>query len=72
LEGTEEEAGGWRKEVRWVEEAGEIEEKEIKDIVRKIKNKKAAGIDGISMEAWKYVSRKLKEEMMDLIKTIWQ
>jgi len=32
-----------------MEEAGKIEEKEIKDIVRKMKNKKAAGIDRIGM-----------------------
>jgi len=33
--------------------------------------KKAAGVDGIPMEAWKYAGMELKE-MMNLIKTVWQ
>jgi len=49
-----------------------IEGNEIYNEINKLKKKKAERIDGIPMEAWKYAGRKLKEEMMDLIKTIWQ
>jgi len=34
-----------------------IEEEEIKRAIRKMKMKKAAGIDGIPMEAWRYAWR---------------
>jgi len=34
--------------------------------------RKAAGVDGILMEVWKYAGKELEEEMIDLIKTIWQ
>jgi len=62
---------GRRQEGRRPEEK-RIEEKEIRKAINKLKKKKAAVIDEISMEAWKYAGRKLEEEMMDLIKTIWQ
>jgi len=35
-----------------------------------MKLKKAAGIDGIPMEAWKYTS-KLEKELIELMKKIW-
>jgi len=68
----EEEAGGWRKEIRWLEEAGDSEEKEIKDVMRKMKNKKAAGIDGIPMEVWKNAGKDLWRSLVMLLKQIWK
>jgi len=48
----------------------EIEEVEIRGAINKLKMKKAAGVDGIPMEAWKYAGTELEEEMMDLIKIV--
>jgi len=31
-----------------------IQEEEIREVVRKMKRKKAAGVDGIPMEAWRF------------------
>jgi len=59
------------EEGRRREEKG-IEKNEVRKAINKLKKKKAAGIDRIPMEAWKYAGRKLEKEMMDLIKTIWQ
>lgn len=37
----------------------EIEEVEIKEAVRKMKTREAAGVDGITMEAWKFAGERL-------------
>jgi len=59
------------KAIGW-QEREEIEEKEIKRCIKKLKIKKAAGIDGIPMEAWKYASEGLKRRLWDLLKIIWR
>jgi len=33
--------------------------------------KKAAGIDGIPMEAWKFAGVKLEKKLVEVIKLIW-
>jgi len=53
----EKETGCRRKDIRGMEEIGNIEEKEIKEVLKKMKNKKAAGINGILMEVWKNAGR---------------
>jgi len=39
---------------------------------KKLKVKKAAGVDGIPMEAWKYAGSEVVKELVDLIKTVWK
>jgi len=50
----------------------ELEEKEIRRAINKLKVKKAAGIDGIPMEAWRYAGEKLGKELLEMIKAVWQ
>lgn len=80
LEGSEEEEKKGREEkdeeekqregrVRWEEE---LEEEEICRAVRKMKKGKAAGTDGIPMEAWLYGSYTIREGLVDLFKQIWK
>jgi len=40
--------------------------------VRKMKNRKAVGIDGIPMEAWKYAGKDLWNDLVKLLKQIWK
>jgi len=63
LVAEEKEGKGW--------ENGEIEESEIRKAIRRMKLKKAVGIDEISMETWKYASKELEKEMIKLIKKVW-
>jgi len=44
----------------------------MKRAIKKLKIKKAAGIDEIPMEAWKYASEGLKRRLWDLLKMIWR
>lgn len=37
-----------------------------------MKDKKASGIDGIPMEAWKYAGQGVRKELEELIKQIWK
>jgi len=63
LGGSEEEETGCRREnVKRIEETENIEEKEIKEVMRKMKNKKAAGIDGIPMEINIIPIKKMREK----------
>jgi len=58
LDGAEEEFGTEVTEIGEEEKTEEtIEEEEIKKAMKKIKMKKAAGIDGIPMEAWRFAGR---------------
>lgn len=50
----------------------EIEEEEIKKAVKKMKMKKAAGIDGIPMEAWKYAGEIIWKKLVKLLGQIWK
>jgi len=63
------EATGMEEEEK-IEE--ELEEEEIKRAMKKMKMKKAAGIDGIPMEAWRYAGKKLWMDLVKLIKDIWK
>jgi len=59
------------KAIGW-QEKEEIEEKGIKGAIKKLKIKKAAGIDGISIEVWKYASEGLKRRSWNLLRMIWR
>jgi len=56
------------KEGEKIEET--IEEEEIKKAIKKMK--KAAEIDGISMEAWRYAGKELWMDLVELIRDIWK
>lgn len=53
-----------------VGEIKELEDEEVYAAVRKMKLKKAAGIDGIPMEVWCACSDAVKRGFLDLIKRI--
>lgn len=60
LDGLEEVEISREKEEKEREQGEEeIEEVEIKEAVRKMKTREAAGVDGIPMEAWKFVGERL-------------
>lgn len=50
----------------------ELEEEEIRRVVKNMKKKKAAGVDGIPMEAWKYVGARVWRKFVELMKRIWK
>ncbi|XP_039315229.1 stress response protein nst1-like [Solenopsis invicta] len=52
-------------------EEEEIVEAEIIKAVGKLKVKKAAGIDGIPAEAWKYAGKELWKRLVKIMKRIW-
>jgi len=57
----------------WEEkEDGDIQEKEIWDVVRRMKKRKAVGIDGIPMEAWIYAGKDLRGNLVNLLKQVWK
>ncbi|XP_011641707.1 cilia- and flagella-associated protein 251-like [Pogonomyrmex barbatus] len=58
------------KEEKQVER--ELKTEEIAEAVKKLKKGKAAGIDGIPMEAWKYGGGKVKRRLADLLTCIWK
>ncbi|XP_020285268.1 golgin subfamily A member 6-like protein 6 [Pseudomyrmex gracilis] len=47
-------------------------EEEIIKVVRKAKMKKAAGIDGIPMEAWRYGGEAVKKGLTEMIEEVWK
>jgi len=49
-----------------------IEEEEIRTALRRMKLKKAGGIDGIPIEAWRYARGELWTRLVDLLSTIWR
>lgn len=51
----------WEK-AKEEEEEEEITEQEIEEAIRKGKNKKAPGLDGIPNEAWKFATQKKFEK----------
>jgi len=59
------------KEGELVEEE-ELEEEEIVEAIRKMKIGKAAGIDGIPYEAWRYGGMTIRNGLVDLIKQVWR
>ncbi|XP_011685761.1 PREDICTED: uncharacterized protein PF11_0207-like [Wasmannia auropunctata] len=78
LDGTEREQDGIQddgeEEVRKEQERTEedIKEEEVWSALRKMKKKKAAGIDGIPTEAWLYAGEWLRGRLLDLLKLIWR
>jgi len=54
------------------EEEESISEQEIREVVKRMKKRKAAGVDGIPMEAWKYAGRGLWRGVVGLIKQVWR
>jgi len=52
-------------------EVGDIQEKEIWDVMRKMKKRKAVEIDGIPIKTWKYVEKNLRNNLVKLLKQIW-
>lgn len=83
LDGTQDEEG--RKDTRNQEgeEEGPMEEvyqmmeeelgeEEIRQAMMKLKLKKAAGIDGIPMEAWRFAGAMVKKGLVDILQQIWK
>lgn len=61
--------GKSRKKTRNIEEEEwMIREEEIRGAAKKMKLKKAAGINGISTEAWKFAGKGLWRKLVELIK----
>lgn len=58
--------------MREEEQEEEIEEEEIKKAVKKMKMKKAADIDGIPMETWKYAEETIWKKLVKLLGQIWK
>jgi len=54
------------------EETEVIEEKKIRKAISKLKVRKAAEMDSIPMEAWKFAGVHLEKEVIELIKTVWR
>lgn len=50
----------------------ELESHEIGKAVLKMKMDKAAGIDGIQMEAWRYGGEEIKKGLEELLRKIWK
>lgn len=48
----------------------EISDKEIKKAIKKLRIRKACGINGIPMEAWKHARNGVKKELRELITQI--
>lgn len=49
-----------------------ISGKEIDKVIKKLRMRKASGIDGIPMEAWKYAESGVKKKLKGLITQIWE
>jgi len=57
---------------RRMEETENIEKKEIKEVVRKMKNKKVARIDRIPIEVWKNTGKDFWKSLVRLLNFIWR
>jgi len=53
-------------------EEDSIQEEEIREVVRKMKRRKAADVDGIPMEAWRFAERGLWNYLVKLLRQIWE
>jgi len=72
LEGQESEAGKGERTLEIGEtRQEEIGIEEVKKAIKKLKVKKAAGADGIPMEAWKFTGTGVIKELTDLINSVW-
>lgn len=73
LEGsTEDKRSGAERRKTEEDEETEIQDEEIEKQIKKIKRKKAAGIDGITGEAWKFSKGKIKRKLNEMVKRIWR
>jgi len=54
------------------QENEELQEKEIWEVIRKMKRNKAAGVDGLPMEVWKYAGKDLWSSLVKLMRWIWR
>jgi len=70
LEG--EKGTGEEKREEWGDQEEELREEEIEIQLKKIKRKKATGVDDIGGEAWLYSNGRIKERLKDLLKKIWK
>lgn len=68
----EEKEGARNREIRKIEEGEELEKEEIRQAVLKMKLKKAAGIDGIPMEAWRYGEETIRNGLIDILNQVWK
>lgn len=50
----------------------DLERKELIKVLRRLKNAKAPGEDGIENEAWKFMAEEIGEEFWKLINKIWK
>jgi len=53
------------------EEGDDIREKE-REVVRKMKDRKAVGVDELPMEVWKYAGKDLRQSLVQLLMQIWR
>lgn len=59
------------EETNGISEESDLKEEEINEAMKKMKLKKAAGIDEILMEAWLFGGLIVKEELVNVIKKVW-
>ncbi|XP_067217103.1 LINE-1 retrotransposable element ORF2 protein [Linepithema humile] len=64
--------GGERKKGGEGEEEEEISRKEIKEAIKKLRNGKAMGVDGIPGEAWKYGGEEVEEWVWSWCNRVWR
>jgi len=72
LGGVEERVVRGMRGVRMDDEEEEITREEIRRAVRKVKEGRAAGGDGIPGEVWKYGGEKLEGHVWEICKRIWK
>lgn len=69
LQGSDEKVRGERRQR--LEQEPELEEREVGKAIKKAKKKKAAGIDGITNEAWKFGEEITEKRLGNIIRRVW-
>jgi len=74
LEGNEckEEVSRGREEGKKGEREEELQEKEIWEVLKRMKKNKAVGADGLPMEVWKYAGSDLRKGLAKLMNLMWK
>jgi len=74
LEGNEgkEEVRRGREEGKKGEREEELQEKEIWEVLKRMKKNKAVGADGLPMEVWKYAGSDLRKGLAKLMNLVWK
>lgn len=54
------------------DEEEEIEREELRRVIRKLKDRKALGGNGIPNEVWKYGGEEVEEWILDLCRRVWR